>query len=91
MVQAPLGNWFGKGSTNVGLRHARSSAISVEGEEYSVKDRREFARDMGHSVSTNFEYSQKREKVIKDGKYKTTTFDKEAGEFSEFLCIKIKK
>ena len=29
-----LCNWFGKGSTNVGLRHARSSAISVEGEEY---------------------------------------------------------
>jgi hypothetical protein len=81
-----LRKWFGKGSTNVGLRHARSSAITEEGKSYSLKDRKAISRDMGHSVFTNLAYGEKEETVIKDGKYTATKFSKEKGKYIEFLC-----
>ena len=82
-----LRKWFGKGSTNVGLRHARCTTIS-EDARYSLLERRELAKDMGHGVFGNLSYVQKTADLDENGEFEMTRFSEKEGRFVKYKCEK---
>ena len=84
-----LSKWYGEGSTVMGLRHARATAVSHD-TRYSAKERAEIARDMGHGTTTNMAYAQNEDtQELPDGSFRITRFDRSEGRFAEYGCTRI--
>jgi hypothetical protein len=83
---ARLKEWFGPSASTAGLRHARSTTLSMD-PRLTVAERARIAKEMAHGLQTHLSYAQNGlEHEAEDGTFKTTRFSEKLGRYTEYQC-----
>ena len=83
---ANLKKWFGPSASNNTLRRARASALFGDA-TLSSQYKKEFARQMGHSISTNMDYAYAPSIDPVHKTYDTVKVDPTTGRVEEYTCM----